>query len=161
MKIYLTLLCFVACLVVPNAWAEDLGHLNWGLAGMLKPMETYTGVLVDATPVTLRVSRRGLLTGLTAGTVNFVAGTRLGTREVKAYRYIVRFDSDTTYRKAEVVTIIQTGDSMIQPGVPVFVTCSGSVADYDFYVRVVEAKTPDAYLVRGLEETRLTNERRR
>lgn len=160
MKRLLLLLVVLAGLPVAvraDRAAETLSIVNYPqLHSVLQAQRTYCGVLVNVRQMSFSAGPKGLISGLTLGVVNGLAGTGIGNRRVLAYEYVVRMDV-IDGGAAEVLTIY--GGEPIEAGTPVFVTAGGTDAG-NYWVRVIPSSTPEAYGQRGLEEARLERVRR-
>lgn len=128
--------------------------MNYPLRDVLRPHQTYVGVLVDAREVKVRSGVKGLVPGLTIGLTNALFGSRIGETSVTAHQYVVRLDAPHG-EDAQLLTVVQGGPELIRPGTPVFLAASISDDGFVFSVRVIPAGSPEAYGVEGLEETRL------
>lgn len=131
------------------------GYANYHLSKSMVANRTYAGICVDTEYVSIRSGKSGLI-GLPFGLVNFTLGTKIGTRAIPAIQYVVRLDQARGDNSmASIITVIQPRSAApIKPGTPVFVVTGGSFENGTYYARIVEAKSPDAYSVRGLEEKR-------
>ncbi len=158
-----SLILLAALALAPAAFAENAieatcNAMNYPLRGVLQPRITYAGVLVDAQIVHVRSGPKGLLGGLTLGLANMVLGTEIGTQTVTVHQYVVRLDA-LQGGPAQLITVVQGGPVLYQPGIPVFIATETDVNGYIWSVRMIPANTPESYGTRGLEETRLDQQR--
>ncbi len=151
---YLVALFTIVCTAFAGSMSDAVDAMNYPLGRVMAPHRTYAGVLADAQDVTVEFGPRGLVGGLTLGLANFTFGTNLGSKKVTVHQYVVRLDQPDN-REAQILTVIQGGGQLIEPGTPVFLATQSSQDGYVFSVRVIPCRAPEAYAVRGLEESRL------
>jgi hypothetical protein len=139
--------------------ADSVNAMNYPLSRVMRPHQTYTGILVDAQDVTVMSGPKGLIGGLTLGLANFAFGSNLGAKKLTVHQYVVRLDQPDDAR-AEVITVIQGGGALVESGTPVFLVTQTSYDGTVFSVRMIAAKTPEVYGTTGMEESRRDQRRR-
>lgn len=141
---------------------DSIDAANYPLRQVLRPHVTYAGVIADSSIVTVRFGPRGLVPALTFGVGNALFGTHIGASTTPAVQYVVRLDQPYPGCPAEIVTVIQRESSGVPwaPGTPCFIVTWSDEACTRFSARIVAAKTPQAYAVQGMEETRIQSRAR-
>jgi hypothetical protein len=155
----LNAILILALALTPAAFAQSrleatVNAMNYPLHQVFMPHITYAGVLVDARTVTVKSGPKGLIGGLTLGMANVLLGTQLGDQTVTVHQYVVRLDA-VRGGPAELITVVQGGPELYQPGIPVFLSTETDYSGYIYSVRMIPANVPEAYGTKGLEEARL------
>ena len=156
--IVLLTLCLAPVAFATNRLEATVNAMNYPLRQVFLPHLTYSGILVDSQTVTVRSGPKGIVGGLTLGLANALLGTQIGDQTVTVHQYVVRLDA-VRGGPAELITVVQGGPELYQPGTAVFLSTETDYSGVIYSVRLIPANVPEAYAVKGLEEARLERTR--